>query len=94
VQSVSITTNVVSSNLAHDEVYSIQHRVITFVGYLRRWWDSPGTPVSSTNKTDSHDISEILLKLALRMKTITLLWCVAIYATCIPYNLTKTIYSS
>jgi hypothetical protein len=25
-------------------------------------WFSPGTPVSSTNKTDSHDITEILLK--------------------------------
>jgi len=26
------------------------------------WWFSPDTPVSSTNKTDSHDIAEILLK--------------------------------
>jgi len=25
----------------------------------------PGTPVSSTNKTDHHDITEILLKVAL-----------------------------
>jgi hypothetical protein len=29
------------------------------------WWFSPGSPVSSTNKTDRHDITEILLKLAL-----------------------------
>jgi hypothetical protein len=29
------------------------------------WWFSPGTPVSSTNKTDRHDITEILLKVAL-----------------------------
>jgi hypothetical protein len=28
-------------------------------------WFSPGTPVSSTNKTDRHDITEILLKVAL-----------------------------
>jgi hypothetical protein len=28
-------------------------------------WFSPGTPVSSTNKTDRHDIAEILLKVAL-----------------------------
>ena len=28
-------------------------------------WFSPGTPVSSTNKTDSHDIAEILLKVVL-----------------------------
>jgi hypothetical protein len=28
-------------------------------------WFSPGTPVSFTNKTDRHDITEILLKVAL-----------------------------
>ena len=28
-------------------------------------WFPPGTPVSSTNKTDCHDITEILLKVAL-----------------------------
>jgi len=28
-------------------------------------WFSPGTPVSSTNKTDCHDITEILLTVAL-----------------------------
>jgi hypothetical protein len=32
-------------------------------------WFSPGTPVSSTNKTDRHDITEILLKVALNTKT-------------------------
>jgi hypothetical protein len=31
---------------------------------------SPGTPVSSTNKTDHHDITKILLKVSLN--TITL----------------------
>jgi len=29
-------------------------------------WFSPRTPVSSTNKTDRHDIAEILLKVALK----------------------------
>ena len=29
------------------------------------WWFSPGTPISFTNKTDRHDIIEILLKVAL-----------------------------
>jgi hypothetical protein len=29
------------------------------------WWFSPGTLVSSTNKTDRHNITEILLKVAL-----------------------------
>jgi hypothetical protein len=33
-------------------------------------WFSPGTPVSSTNKIDSHYISEILLKMALNTITI------------------------
>ena len=28
-------------------------------------WFSPGTPVSFTNKTDRHDINEILLKVVL-----------------------------
>jgi hypothetical protein len=28
-------------------------------------WFSPGPPVPSTNKTDCHDITEILLKVAL-----------------------------
>jgi hypothetical protein len=46
------------------------------------WWFSPGTPVSSTNKTDHHDITEILLKVALntitsslRIGIVTLLVC-------------------
>ena len=30
-------------------------------------WFSPGPPVSSTNKTDCHDITEILLKVALNI---------------------------
>jgi hypothetical protein len=32
------------------------------------WWFSPGTPVSSTNKTDCHDMTEISLKVALNTK--------------------------
>ena len=36
VQSVSITTKIVSSNPAHGEMYSIQHYVIKFVGDLRQ----------------------------------------------------------
>ena len=33
-------------------------------------WFSPGTPVSSTNKTDRHDIAEILLKVAFNSITL------------------------
>jgi len=50
------------------EVYSIQHYVIKFVS---DWWLSPDNPVSSTNKTDCHDITEILLKVALTNITLT-----------------------
>ena len=35
-------------------------------------WFSPDTPVSSTNKTDPHDITEYLLKMALNTITLTL----------------------
>jgi hypothetical protein len=55
----------VSSNPAHGEVYSTHHYyiVIKFVSDLRQVrWFSPGTPVSSTDKTDRNDIAEILLK--------------------------------
>jgi len=66
VQSVRIITRVVSSNPIHGKVYLVQHYVITFVSDLRQVdLCSPGTLVSSTNKTDIHDITEILLKMAL-----------------------------
>jgi hypothetical protein len=52
-QSVPITTNVMSSNPAYGKVCLIQHYVIKFVND----WFSPGTPVSSTNKTDHYDIN-------------------------------------
>jgi len=67
VQSVIITTKVVSSNPVNGEVYSIQRYVIKFVTQLLAigLWFSPGTPVSSTNKTDRHKITEILLKVVL-----------------------------
>ena len=60
--SVPITTKVVSSNPVRGEVYSIQHYVMKFVWPATGRWFSPCTLVSSTNKTDRHDITEILLK--------------------------------
>ena len=47
--------------LAHIEVYSI--KLCQWLATGRRF--SPGTLVSSTNKTDHHHIAEILLKVAL-----------------------------
>ena len=57
-QLVPITTNVVSSNPVHGEVYLIQHYVIKFVSDLRQvdgFQRVTGTPVSSTNKTDQYN---------------------------------------
>ena len=36
-------------------------------------WISPGTPVSSTNKTDRHDVTGILLKVPLNTIILTLI---------------------
>ena len=69
-QSVPITSKVVSSNSSHNKVFSIQHYLIKFVSDLRQGGGlfSPGTSISSTNKTDHHDIAEILLKVVLNTK--------------------------
>jgi hypothetical protein len=53
------------------------HIYITFCDKVYQWhtadlWFSAGTPVSFTNKTDSHNIAEILLKVALNTMTLTL----------------------
>ena len=42
-------------------------------------WFSPGTLVSSTNKNDRHDITEILLKVALTTITLILVNLVYLY---------------
>jgi hypothetical protein len=55
VQSVPITTNVVSSNPTHGEVFLIQHQVIKFVsdlrqigGCLRVLWFPPSIKLTAT----------------------------------------------
>ena len=63
----STYTKVVSLNLAPGEVYSIQLLVINYVSDIRQLWFSPGTPGSSTNKT------EILLKVLLITITIIII---------------------
>ena len=47
-----------------NEAYSMHHYVIKFVSDL-----SPGTSLSSSNKTSLHDITEILLKMSLSITT-------------------------
>ena len=63
-QSVAITAKVVSLNSAHGKVYMIELYVIKFVSVAGLWF-SVNTLVSSTNKTDHSNITEILLKVAL-----------------------------
>ena len=70
-QSVPITSKVVSSNPADGKVYSIQHYVIKFVSDLRQVGGFLRVLLlSSTNKTDRHNITEILLKVALSTLTL------------------------
>ena len=57
---VPITSNFVSSN---PEVYSICDKVCQWLTTCR--WFSPGTPVSSNNKTDRQEVAEVLLKVTL-----------------------------
>ena len=61
-QSVPIATKDVSSNLVHGEVHSI-HYVIKVCQFM------VFSAVSSINKTDHHDITTILLKVALNTIT-------------------------
>jgi hypothetical protein len=44
----------------------MQHYVMKFVSDFWQVNFFSGTPVSSTNETDRHDIAEILLKVALK----------------------------
>jgi len=61
-QSVPITTKVVSLNPIHGEVYSIHYVIKVCQWLVTGRWFYPGTLVPSTNKIDRHDITEILLK--------------------------------
>jgi len=72
VQSVPITTKVLSSNLSHGKAYSIQHYVVKFVHDLQQvggflWVFRFPPPIKLIAM---HDITEIFLKVVLN--TITL----------------------
>jgi hypothetical protein len=61
-------------------------------------WFSPGTPVSSTNKTDRHDITEILLKVAQSIIALTLMslahnWGLEVVFWARYVSVSKTIYT-
>ena len=73
---------VVSSNHTHSELYSIKHcdKVCQQLA-AGRWF----SPISSTNETDHHDITEILLTVALN--TINQPRMFAMHETMTPFEL-------
>ena len=67
-QSVTITTDVMSSNPTHGKVYLIQIDVIKFVSDLWQVGRFLRVLRYPPNKAECHDIAEILLKVALTPK--------------------------
>jgi hypothetical protein len=70
VKLVSITTKVVSSSPVNAVVYSMQ--LLKCDKVAANLLFSPGTAVSSTKKTDRHDITEILLNVKVNTIPLTL----------------------
>ena len=70
-QSVPLTTIGVSSDPAQARCTdsTLYDKVCQWL--VAGWWFSVGTPVSSANKTDLHDITEILLKMTLNTIILT-----------------------
>ena len=67
--------------------WTIAHLVLsnnhTLAHTLTQWlatgrWFSPGIPISSTNKTDHHDLTEIVLKVVLTIVTLTMMMVVVV----------------
>ena len=54
-------------------------------------WFSPGTSVSSTNKTDRHDITKLLLKVAFNTITLTNYFFLSL-PNCLSYQLCEVRY--
>jgi hypothetical protein len=61
VSATRTTTETINKNYI---LFSASDKVYQLLAHGR--WFSPGTPDSSTTKTGSHDIDEILLKVALK----------------------------
>ena len=86
-QSVPITTNVLSSNLLRRGVLdtTLCDKVCQLLATGQ--WFSQGTLVASINKTDRHDITEILLRVALNTKTLNPLSMPSLIIQTITWNL-------
>ena len=61
----------IQNNRDHTTEANIANKVCQWLAIAAGRWLSPGTPVSSTNKTNHHDITEILLKVVLNTITLT-----------------------
>jgi hypothetical protein len=96
---VTITTEVMSSNPAHGEVYFTQHDVIHFVsdlrqvgGFLQVLWFPPPIKLTAT-----YDITEILLKMALDTIALNLYIsfhdCFDFYPTLALYNYIQDMFT-
>ena len=59
------------SNFTVNEFLNIHVHYVVCRRLLADQWFSLGTPVSSTNKTDCQNITELLLKVALNTTTLT-----------------------
>ena len=71
-QSVPITTNAVSSPRRYVLDTTLRDKVCQWLAAkVGRF--CPCTPIFSTNKTDRHDMTEILLKVALNAITLTII---------------------
>jgi hypothetical protein len=70
-QSLLIAIYVVSSNPAQTRCTRYNSMWTNLSVTCAGRWFSQGTPISSTNKTDRHDICEILLKVTLNTITVT-----------------------
>ena len=66
-----LSSTTINMNIVHHIVINVKKNLET-VGLAADRWVSVGTPVSPTNKTDRHDITEILLKVALNTITLNL----------------------
>jgi hypothetical protein len=53
--------------IRHTRLAAASDKVYQLLAHAR--WFSPGSPASSATKTGHHDIAEILLKVALNIKT-------------------------
>ena len=83
-QSVFITTKVASTNLAHGEVYSMQHCVIKCLSvFCSRSVVFSGYSGFLHQYNFCHDINEILLNVALNTITQTLITYYSNYLVCL-----------